>query len=185
MSIRTVTGGGFHTCALLGTAMRCWGYNFHGQLGGYATASPRPVVVTALSGATTVTAGTDFACALVNTAVTDQPMCWGSNTDGRLGAGLGVLETTVRVPVAGITAADAIDAGNGHACALPDASNTPQCWGLGVNGQLGDSGTASQSTPDPVSGLTNATSVNAGGALGTAERGMTCAVRTDGKVSCW
>lgn len=184
-AVDAVTGGGFHTCALDGTAMKCWGYNFHGQLGGYAAASPKPVVVTALSGATTVTAGTDFACALVNGAGADQPMCWGSNTDGRLGAGLGVTDTTVRVPVAGISAADAIDAGNGHACALPDASNAAKCWGLGGDGQLGNSGTASQSSPVQVTGLTTATSVNAGGALGTAERGTTCAARTDGKVSCW
>ncbi|MQA27285.1 MAG: tandem-95 repeat protein, partial [Micromonosporaceae bacterium] len=185
-SVDAVTAGGFHNCALAGTSMKCWGYNFYGQLGGYAASNPTPVTVTAVTGATTVTAGTDFACALVNAAGdTDLPVCWGSNADGRLGAGLGVTDTTVRVPVSGIPAADAIDAGNGHACALPDGSKAPRCWGLGGNGQLGNSATASSPAPVPVTGLTTATTVNAGGALGSAERGMTCAVRTDGKVSCW
>jgi alpha-tubulin suppressor-like RCC1 family protein len=180
-----VTAGGFHTCALVGTSTRCWGYNFFGQLGGYAASNHRPVVVTALSGATTVTAGTEFACALINADTTDKPVCWGSNTDGRLGAGIGVTDTTVRVPVSGIASADAIDAGNGHACALPATSGAPRCWGLGVNGQLGNGGTSSSSSPVAVSGLTTATTISAGGALGTAERGMTCARRTDGRASCW
>ncbi|MGH3646150.1 MAG: Ig-like domain-containing protein [Micromonosporaceae bacterium] len=184
-AVDAVTGGGFHTCTLAGTALKCWGYNFYGQLGGYAPSNPKPVVVTALSGATMVTAGTDFACALINGAITDQPVCWGSNTDGRLGAGLGIAETTVRVPVAGFGGADAIDAGNGHACALPENSNAPKCWGLGVNGQLGNGATSSQSSPVAVSGLTTAGTLSAGGALGSDERGMTCAVRTDEKVSCW
>jgi alpha-tubulin suppressor-like RCC1 family protein len=184
---KAVTAGGFHTCALVGTAMRCWGYNFFGQLGGYAASNHRPVLVTALTGATTVTAGTDFACALINTAVTDQPVCWGSNSDGRLGADLGITDTTVRVPVAGFAAAgaDAIDAGNGHACLLPTQSEAPRCWGLGSNGQLGNGGTASSSSPVNVSGLTTATTIDAGGSLDSAERGMTCARRTDGRVSCW
>ncbi|HZN19292.1 MAG TPA: tandem-95 repeat protein [Micromonosporaceae bacterium] len=180
-----VTAGGFHTCALVGTAMRCWGYNFFGQLGGYAASSHRPVQVTALTGATAVATGTEFACALINADTTDKPVCWGSNTDGRLGAGLGVTGTTIRVPVTGIASADALDAGNGHACALPATSGAPRCWGLGANGQLGNAATAASSTPVAVAGLTTATTVAGGGTLGTAERGMTCARRTDGKVSCW
>lgn len=180
-----VTAGGFHTCALDSTTLKCWGYNFFGQLGGYAASNPRPVTVTALSGATNISAGTDFACALINAETTDKPVCWGSNTDGRLGAGIGVSDTTVRVPVSGIAAAVAIDAGNGHACALATLASAPKCWGLGANGQLGNSATASSSTPVTVSGLSTATTISAGGALGGAERGMTCARRTSGKVSCW
>ena len=74
-SAAAVTAGGFHTCALVGTSTKCWGYNFYGQLGGYAANNPRPVQVTALTGATTVTAGTEFACALINTDTTDKPVC--------------------------------------------------------------------------------------------------------------
>lgn len=180
-----VTAGGFHTCALLGTAMKCWGYNFFGQLGGYAPSSPRPVQVTAVTGATAVTVGTDMACALVNADTTDKPVCWGSNADGRLGAGLAAADTTIPVPVSGLPSADAIDAGNGHVCALPATSNAPTCWGLGGNGQLGNGGTGSSAVPVPVSGLTTATTLSAGGTLDGAERGMSCARRTDGRVSCW
>jgi len=186
-----VTVGGFHSCALVGTTMKCWGYNFNGQLGRYRTSSHVPVVVTALTGATTVSAGTDFACAIVSllgdeTKPAGQPYCWGSNTDGRLGSGTGITDTTIRVPVAGGGVASSLDAGNGHACFVPDppTGGTPRCWGLGGDGQLGNGATANQPTPVNA-GLSNAVRLSAGGASDGAERGTTCAVRSDSKVSCW
>ena len=186
-----VTAGGFHTCALVGTTMKCWGYNFNGQLGRYQTFSHVPVLVTALTGATTVTTGTDFACAIVSlvgdeTKPAGLPYCWGSNTDGRLGSGTGISDTTIRVPVAGAAVAASMDAGNGHACFVPDppTGSTPKCWGLGGDGQLGNAATTNQ--PTPVSaGLSNAIGISAGGSLEGAEHGTTCAVRSDFKVSCW
>ena len=79
---RAVTAGGFHSCALLaGNAMKCWGYNFYGQLGSYKASAPRPVTVTALSGATDVTTGSGHACARLTTpAYVDRPVCWGRTT---------------------------------------------------------------------------------------------------------
>jgi alpha-tubulin suppressor-like RCC1 family protein len=180
-----ITAGGFHSCALVGSGMQCWGYNFHGQLGSSADYSRIPVQVTAVAGATMATTGSDFNCALVDTDLSNKPMCWGDNTDGRIGANLSVADTTIRTPVSGIASAATIDAGNGHTCALPTGSLTPMCWGLNTNGQLGNGTNTSSSVPIAVSGLTDAITISAGGALGTAERGHTCATRSNTKVACW
>lgn len=181
-----VTAGGFHTCAVVGTGMSCWGYNFYGQLGSFAAESLVPVQVTAVTGATAVTAGTGFACALIDGASPAQPVCWGSNADGRLGAGLGVPNTTIRTPVSGIATADAIEAGNAHACASPTGSGVTRCWGLGDSGQLGNGAGTSSGAPVDVSALSGATGVSAGGSLGSlGEGGHTCAVRPDSTLACW
>jgi len=55
---------------------------------------------------------------------------------------------------------------------------TVQCWGFNGYGQLGDSTTASSSTPVTVSGISNASAVAAGFL-------HTCAVLTGGTVQCW
>ncbi len=200
---RAVTAGGFHTCALVsGNAMKCWGYDFYGQLGAYAAQRTKPDSVTALKAATTVATGDGTACALVTTADTPpraKPYCWGDNSDGQLGAGLdpaAVANSTIPVPVAdnpaaGVAPIDdtaALTAGNRYACALPVGSQTPQCWGRNAQGQLGDGSTTSRSLPVPVSTVTTATQVSAGGELDpvtSTEVGTTCAVLADAGVRCW
>ena len=52
------------------------------------------------------------------------------------------------------------------------------CWGGNGGGQLGDGTTATRPTSEPVSGLTSAVAVAAGGA-------QTCALLADGSVNCW
>jgi len=180
-----ITAGGFHSCATVGSGMQCWGYNFYGQLGTSAPRSLVPVQVTAVTGATQVSAGTGFACALINADVKNKPVCWGDNSTGELGAGVSMAQSSIRTAVAGITSASAFEAGNGHACALPAGTSAPRCWGFNGTGQLGDGTTTTSTSPVQVSGLTNATSISAGGTLGAAERGHTCAVTSDTKVSCW
>jgi alpha-tubulin suppressor-like RCC1 family protein len=180
-----ITAGGFETCAVSGGGVKCWGYNFYGQLGSFSPGSAVPVQVTAVTGATQVAAGTGFACALINAETSNKPVCWGDNTDGRLGAGLAVPKTSIRTAVTGIASASVLDAGNGHACALPTGTSSPLCWGFNGTGQAGDGSTTSRSAPVGVAGLTTAKTIDAGGALGTAERGHTCSVTADTKVSCW
>ncbi|MCU1690956.1 MAG: regulator of chromosome condensation [Frankiales bacterium] len=180
-----VTAGGFHTCAIVGSGVRCWGYDFYGQLGSSAPGSLVPVQVTAVTGAKVVSAGNGFACALVEAATPSKPVCWGDNSSGQLGAGLAAGRTTVRTPVLGFDSAAALDAGNGHACALPVGSGAPRCWGSNGDGQLGNGTTTSSTTPVTVTALTDASALSSGGALGSVERGHTCAVSVDTRVRCW
>lgn len=189
-----LTAGGYHTCALLtGGGMECWGYNFYGQLGSYRASSPTPVTVTAVTGATDVTTGAGHACARLTTpAYANRPVCWGANANGELGAGLtpSPADTTVAVDVASTPAvpideADLLAAGNDHTCALATGSQTPRCWGRNTQGQLGDGTNSNSTAPVAVSGITTATSVDAGGLLAGVEVGHSCALLADGGVRCW
>ncbi|MBK5305972.1 MAG: tandem-95 repeat protein [Frankiaceae bacterium] len=190
--VSAITAGGFHTCALLGTQMQCWGYNFYGQLGSYLDESFVPVTVTALQGAESVATGTDAACARVQvpgTPDTHQPVCWGTNAHGELGANVTPAPTsnsTVPVKVFNLADVSTLAAGNGHTCTLPTGSTSPLCWGNNDDGQLGNATSTDSNVPVAVSALTTATQLSAGGrALGGVEIAHTCARLHDGTARCW
>lgn len=67
--------------------MKCWGRNVVGQLG--RSVNPYtdwnlPVDVTAIVGASAITAGANHSCALLTGATIK---CWGDNGSGQLGDG--------------------------------------------------------------------------------------------------
>lgn len=74
----------------------------------------------------------------------------------------------------------AITVGAYHACGIRPAlqSRTVACWGSNHYGQLGDGTRRSSITPVVVRGLADVIQLDA-------EHHSTCAVRADGKVSCW
>jgi alpha-tubulin suppressor-like RCC1 family protein len=81
-------GSGCFACAGLTTgAVRCWGYNFNGQLGNPAldqSGSTIPVVVKGITSAVSLDCGSGHACALL---ADGSIQCWGSNESGGLGDG--------------------------------------------------------------------------------------------------
>ncbi|MEC8022512.1 MAG: hypothetical protein VX223_01170, partial [Myxococcota bacterium] len=107
--------------------------------------------------------------------------CWGLDTSGQLGNG-GISATQVtpmKVALTGV--ASHVSTGDEHTCAIMAGGQT-KCWGEGSFGRLGYGGSADQYLPQVVapgpSLLWEAKQVAA------AEK-FSCAVRSNGSVSCW
>ena len=191
--ISAIAAGSAHTCALTsGGGVKCWGSNYHGELGnGSATASGVPVDVLGLtSGVAAIAAGSNHTCARTSGGGVK---CWGNNNGGQLGTGttpagdprrdrawegandnaqLGNYTTTdssTPVDVSGLASGvSAIAAGYYHTCALTSGGGV-KCWGSNT-GSL---------TPVDVSGLTSGVSAIAAGYY------YTCALTSGGGVKCW
>jgi len=172
-----VAPGGVHTCALTSAGgVKCWGFNFSGQLGdGTTTTRYTAVDVVGLtSGVVAVATGPNHSCAATAAGTV---RCWGSNSYGQLGDGTTTTRQTP-VEVVGLTNATSLATGMWHTCALTSAGGV-KCWGRNVYGQLGDGTTTTYYTPVDVVGLTaGITSVAAGWY-------HTCAVTAVGGVKCW
>jgi len=155
--------GGSHSCAVLtDSTVKCWGYNYNGQLGdGTTTDRTTPVEVSGITtaanaavfanrAAASISLGNSHSCALLTGGAVK---CWGSNNQGQLGDGTTTQRTTpVEVLVItdryvlSTTSATSIALGSDHSCALI-ADLTTKCWGLNDYGQLGDGTTARRTTP--------------------------------------
>ena len=164
--IASVSLGGNHSCALLGTGdIICWGSNGSGQLG-YGDINntgddetPSTRIPVDIGGpAVEIVCGANHSCAR---RADGQVFCWGDNSVGQLG--LGNLDTVgddespslVGALQLGGTAVQ-MSAGGNHTCVLTDAAEV-RCWGqnnfsqlgLGSSVTIGDNETPSQ--VDPVS----------------------------------
>lgn len=174
-----VAAGAQNSCAVVGGAAWCWGYNGSGQLGdGTTTPAWRetPVRVSVLgSPVSAITVGSyAHSCAVVSGGA----WCWGVNSAGELGNGSGT-SSPVPVQVNGLAAGSgvtAISAGRQHTCAI--VGGGLRCWGWNSSGQLGDGSTTS--SPDPVQVTSLATGVTAV----AAGSGFTCAA-VGGAAKCW
>lgn len=84
--VKSISAGAYHTCALTTAGgVKCWGYNYYGQMGGSvsATAIKVPVDVAGLtSGVTGIRAAAEFTCAVM---ANDTVKCLGQNKFGQLG----------------------------------------------------------------------------------------------------
>ena len=142
-----ISAGHRHTCALLSDGtVACWNtypnIPYFDLVTGTTTGSITPVQVAGITGATTITSGSDHVCAVLSGGAV---ACWGENQDGQLGDGT-TTDSSTPVMVAGLTGATAIAAGDGHTCALLSDGRIA-CWGRNSSGQLGDGTTTGSLTP--------------------------------------
>jgi alpha-tubulin suppressor-like RCC1 family protein len=187
ISSATRVGTGFgHACALLSNgSIRCWGYNYDGQLGNGSSLSDAiasPVQVPGVSNATDVSAGAFHSCALLSDGTIK---CWGAGYDGQLGDGA-LTGSSTPVAVSGISDAIQLSAGAYDTCAVR-SNGTVWCWGSNEAGQLGDGKINGSGTPVEVSGISNAIRVSVGGRepLYGGGRSHACALLADHTVKCW
>lgn len=182
-----IAAGRNHTCArLINGAVLCWGDNRTSQAGiqRSSPASPSlPIVVSNIHEAISIAAGEDHSCALQEDG---QILCWGDNHYGQLGHGVQENQSFPPRPVPISGKARAVTAGGRHTCALI-RDGTVECWGLGIDGQLGDGLGKDSVTPVrvviPIPGggtapLEKVTAISAGSR-------HTCALLESRGVFCW
>ena len=177
-----VSAGAYHTCALLSTgAVKCWGWNYNGQLGigTFITRVLTPTDVSGLSsGVDQISSGLHHTCALLSSGGV---RCWGLNFHGQVGNGSFTTRINTPASVSGLSSGvDQISAAGFHTCAVTTGSGA-KCWGRNNFGQLGTGSfsPSSVATPADVSGLNSGVAQISGGGF------HTCALLSSGGVRCW
>jgi alpha-tubulin suppressor-like RCC1 family protein len=162
-TLTQITAGSSAACALGSTGLAyCWGNDSSGQLGNNTTTQSNvPVAVAVTTGVLSgkvltqlsTSGGGSSTCAVDSTGLA---YCWGLNGNGQLGNN---TTTSAKVPVAVTTSGvlsgkilTQISVGSAFACAL-DSTGFAYCWGLGSNGQLGNSTTTNSKVPVIVQGI--------------------------------
>lgn len=176
--VKAIAIGNMHSCALLADGgVRCWGYNFNGQLGdGTTTTRTTPTNVQGLlEPVVSLAAGPIHTCAI---DTLKKLYCWGGNDVGQLGDG---STTNRRSAVhANLVTADviAVTIGFRFTCVLTAAGGV-KCWGVNDSGQLGNGTLVNSSTPGDVVSLTSGVS--------SLEAGYqhVCVTTVAGAARCW
>ena len=176
--------GRSHSCAVLhDRSLKCWGFNYKGQLGDGTTiesSDPITVNVGLNRHVTQVALGDSHTCAVLDNGTL---VCWGLNDSGQLGDGTRIdhLKPRNLVRVGLRRSVTQVALGGFHTCAILDDKSL-KCWGHNHNGQIGDGSIASQ-------GISIPTTINVGDgryatrvALGGSH---TCAILDDGSLKCW
>jgi alpha-tubulin suppressor-like RCC1 family protein len=131
-----------------------------------------------------VAAGDSQVCALDTSGAA---WCWGSPSDGAVGDGR-TTDTAVTTPVrvagtnrfAGLTAG--FQATCGWTLGVSGSDGSSACWGLNVDGELGDGTTTNRTVPTPMAG----TQVFSVIAETVADGPMhACALTASGQAYCW
>ena len=197
--------GWAHACAVLNDgSLKCWGFNYPGQLGigDSVSRGDNPsemgdnlpaVKLGTVAPIKAVAAGYQHTCALF----TDGSMkCWGGNFGGALGVGDSVhhgdepWEMGDKLPLINLgtgKTAMAIDAAEYHTCAVL-TDETVRCWGEGSYGRLGRENTNAYGyLPSHMGDQLPFVALGTGKkvkSITTYDR-HSCAMLTDGSVKCW
>lgn len=159
-------GGVGHACGLFddgnmldGGDVKCWGYNYDGQVGNSeslpGTSASTPALAT--TGAIKIVLSSNHTCALL---ANQTVKCWGDNTLTKLGFGTG--DQSVPGVIPGITTAIDISANYYHTCVLL-SNQTVQCFG---------------NYTAAATGLTQVESI-------VSAHRSTCALLTNKTIRCW
>jgi len=172
-----ISAGGNQGCAITPKErLKCWGYNYYGQLGIGASSEDeyKPVLVPNLENVKKVSVGTYNTCAVL---AGGKLKCWGYNTYGAVGDG-STTERRTPKQVEGLTSGvKGVSVGEYHTCAVL-TNGKVKCWGYNSDGEIGNGTSGNEFyTPQTVSNIENATQVSAGNYF-------TCATVNE-KAKCW
>lgn len=150
--VSSVAAGGAHSCAVTAThGVKCWGYDFDGQLGNDLAIADKPIPVDVYglsSGVLRIDAGRWHSCAVMSDG---RLACWGRNLNAELGIGSagGLRAVPVIATVLGSGVRE-VAVGYYHTCVTSTAGSA-YCWGLNTSGQLGNGSTTQSLIPVAVS----------------------------------
>ncbi|HEX6273555.1 MAG TPA: hypothetical protein VFZ53_10950 [Polyangiaceae bacterium] len=176
-----VAAGTHHSCALDERGrVACWGSNDRGQLG-TGDRDPRdvPEFVDLPERARFVTTHFSHTCALLEDSTLH---CWGKNDEGELGQhdelyGEDPTVADALGPVAVPGSFRAVDAGQGHTCAIRD-DGALFGWGRNSEHELGEAAGLQIRVPIQIGSDDDWLAVEAG-------QDHTCALRGDLSAHCW
>lgn len=187
-SVRAITSGALHGCALTADRVRCWGTNLAGQLGRpggqAAEIVPQevvtdPALLTALDGVTSLASGGEHSCAVRAGVV----YCWGKNDAGQLATSSATTPSRAfAAPVAGLTNVATVAVGERVSCALK-TDKTVLCWGADLANPVDLTDGGVSVTPTQIKGPGGVGVLDDVEALAPGYRHV-CARRNDG-VYCW
>jgi alpha-tubulin suppressor-like RCC1 family protein len=168
-----VAAGQGHSCALSHAGIVwCWGADDDGQLGnGGTTRSNTPVPVVGLplglpSGIVAIAAGQYHSCALNRLGAV---VCWGYDANGELGDGQVETQSSIPVPVIGLSSGVVAISAGGYDTCVVTTTGVSLCWGA-------QSGATKPARPY---GLTTTVASIAAGSS------HFCAITSAGANLCW
>jgi len=180
------------SCAVLSTgAVRCWGANEQGQVGGGVISAymASPTDVMGLTDAVSNDCGTAHCCARTEAG---GAKCWGWNAAGELGANLrgeelgnrhtagAVLEMSSEGAAVDLSGASQVVAGGAHNCALKDGD--VWCWGWNQAGQSGIDRAEDKVLLAKANGIAD---VNELALAHVVLAEHSCAIKSSGEAVCW
>ena len=133
------TGSAFTCIIATKERVQCWGRNQYGQLARTTGPSRHTPHTTSIKRPVMLSAGDEFACAVTKAGTS---WCWGRNRFSQLANNSNIRNSRpqkVLTPdnVGPITS---IGTGTHHACGIASVNAAMWCWGLALQGQLGDGG---------------------------------------------
>jgi alpha-tubulin suppressor-like RCC1 family protein len=181
---RSVSAGAMHACDIASGGI-AWRWGLNGQQGriGLPTmtehaASSTPVAIAGNLLLTSITAGSEYACAATTSGA---GQCWGYSGLGNLGDGgkisFGNTYVTMPQAVVGGLSFRAVSAGFNHTCGVT-TTDAVWCWGSNTSGQLGLTLGNGSNVPVRAGGSLLAAEVSAAN-LATGSASFTCAIADD------
>ena len=174
-----ISDGNNHNCAILDDAsVRCWGRNNHGQIGDGSNInrnSPVPVDLGIGRTATSISAGNDFTCAVLDNG---DVKCWGFNGYGNLGDG---STTSSNIPIlanhsTGMRASSVSTPGYSTCSIFENGSIS--CWGKSYTVSTLNGPVTSNSSLIQLPSDREAVDIDG-------KYWHTCALLDNGSISCW